>query len=1404
MSMTAGSANSARYVDFDEYVELKLQKTQSSIKTTDLLVALAGVAAMFLGYLLVFVVLDQWVVPGGFGIGLRWTLLLTLLVTTAAWLVWKVGRPYLRSVNGLFAAREIEKSEPDLKSNLLNLVDLRAAGREIEPSILRALERHAAVQLQQIDVTQAVDHRPLMRTAYALLAVLVMFCLYAFFSPKKISNSIWRALLPPAALEVATRTEIIAVQPGDTTVMARSSVEVIVDLVGVIPERAEVQFSTIDGKFQNESVLLNPDDSKTRFRGWLAGEKNQGLLQDLTYVVRANDAVSKTFRITVEQPPSATPEKVLFEFPPYMKLESTEQLGGQIEAWEGTKVTLLARTNMPVKSAVVEFLDEANSDQSNGEEVPMTVSGDGQHLEAKWTLTLRSDASYSRHYRIQCMSKTGTKDPQPTVYGITIRPDLPPTVALLEPVRDFEAPANAVIPLLIQASDPDFELSRINLHVEKAGQSILNESLSDTKQSRALLKHDLALDPLGLSEGDVIEFWVEAFDNKQPRANRKNTNPRLKVTIVKPVSPKEAREKLAEDQQQRDQRLADARQEQNADARPDQPQQDAGTKDAPRDQKDRDQNDRDPMPRDTGDPSKAENTGNDGSAGRPGQPKDKGKEPGQTGNRTDQRDPGAADGTSDPSKGDPKPGSPKSGEPKQDGSNKDGTNKDGKSGTNQQPLSPDGEDDDKALETLLKKFGQSRDGKPGEVKTQPDNSNADSKVDPRPKSETGEKPPQQENTRPESTGTPPKPDGSSKDPATKDPATKDDPQPGQNPAETEPGKTEPRQADGSKPKDDLKPNGDSNTNSDPKKGSNNKGPDNKSPRPETTPNEKQPNETEGSKKEQGPKGTESPTNDKTGKTQPPSGKGDMTKKGPSPETAADPSPDSGPGENPKPASPKKEGADNKRPGEPNPGSSSKPAPDSPDAVKKPGTGDEKGPAEPENDPNVKPTPKQGEGLTRDPKDKAATRPADPKNEGTTPEPKKDSASEKRPSQQPADPKIEQQPTEPGKTPMPQPGPKSNQNSDPKTADEPLKNGQKNEKKTDKPTGGGKQGLTKPDKEGTSGGEQPGEGDPDKRGDQQQADSKTGKPGDQQKSGPGSTSKEQGDSKDKGKPKVGDGKEEEPTGEPSKDAGKPDNTGKPSDKGSEQGPSKNDEPPASDKPSDKKQGGDKQPGKQPSDQQGDAKSGSKDKTDKSDGKPGQEQGDSGKQDGKQADDGKPSNKPGKNSAGGKQGRRSDGGGAAQSGPMTDAPIDDTSAPTTNEEGEEANLEYNKQATELVLKRLQDGLERGDVDPELLEQLGWTEAEMKRFAERLGKHLQESKSPDETPESQARRQQFEEMLKSLDLKKRGAKRSGENSPQRDVNQIESRRANVPPQYRRAYEQFTKDLARQKQPGPATPSK
>lgn len=127
--------------------------------------------------------------------------------------------PLIRQVGSLFAAKEVEASEPGLRSNLLNWVDLQAAGRPVDPAVLLAIERQAAMQLQKINVTDAIDHQPLVKSGYALLAIVVLFCVYLASSPKRIGPSLWR-VFPLVDAAPATRTEILSVTPGDTQVLA--------------------------------------------------------------------------------------------------------------------------------------------------------------------------------------------------------------------------------------------------------------------------------------------------------------------------------------------------------------------------------------------------------------------------------------------------------------------------------------------------------------------------------------------------------------------------------------------------------------------------------------------------------------------------------------------------------------------------------------------------------------------------------------------------------------------------------------------------------------------------------------------------------------------------------------------------------------------------------------------------------------------------------------------------------------------------------------------------------------------------------------------------------------------------------------------------------------------------------
>src|ERR1041384_3340096 len=126
---TATPAAGNRFVEFDEFIEFQLSKTSQGIRSTDLMTGIVGLVLGVCAYLLLFIMCDHWLIPGGFSVAARiviWGVGLTALV---AWTTLRIARPLRRQINILFAARQIERTQPDLKSSLLTLMDLKRAGR---------------------------------------------------------------------------------------------------------------------------------------------------------------------------------------------------------------------------------------------------------------------------------------------------------------------------------------------------------------------------------------------------------------------------------------------------------------------------------------------------------------------------------------------------------------------------------------------------------------------------------------------------------------------------------------------------------------------------------------------------------------------------------------------------------------------------------------------------------------------------------------------------------------------------------------------------------------------------------------------------------------------------------------------------------------------------------------------------------------------------------------------------------------------------------------------------------------------------------------------------------------------------------------------------------------------------
>ena len=377
-----------------------------------------------------------------------------------------------------------------------------------------------------------------------------------------------------------------------TEVLARTQLQVLVELRGELPERVILFYTTQDQRYVDEPIeMQQAEEGLKHYIGIIPGENGRGLLQRLDYYVVAGDAKTCVYHVRVIQPPSASVTQVHYSYPDYMNLDEKSQSDGHIDAWEGTTVTLNAQASMPVESAIVLFSDTEDV-TIKAEEMRMQLV-DGMGLRLGWKLAFRSDGTYPCFFRIRTKNLRGEVDPKPTRYNLTIRPDRPPEVVLLDPVRDLQMPANGIIPLLIEARDPDFMLRYVSLRIERDGEELSRSpTIFDGHQQTVETTYDFDLAPLQLKTGDTITYWIQARDNKQPLGNRKNT-PRLNITIVDRVSDQNVQQQLAEDKQ-RQQQLQEARQENNEDGvdetqpqesaeqplPPDQPQPEEGTPEA--------------------------------------------------------------------------------------------------------------------------------------------------------------------------------------------------------------------------------------------------------------------------------------------------------------------------------------------------------------------------------------------------------------------------------------------------------------------------------------------------------------------------------------------------------------------------------------------------------------------------------------------------------------------------------------------------------------------------------------------------------------------------------------------------------------------------------------------------------
>jgi hypothetical protein len=546
---------------FDQYVEQQLESTRQQVKLTELSAGLLTLGLWTLGFLLAGILVDSWLIQ--FGTAARFAAFL-LLAAGAVWIAWsQVLVLFVRRIHRLYAARMIEESSDNFHNSLVNYLQVKEDGPAGKEAVVHAISQRAARDLSRISATEKVDRSRAIKLGFGFVGLVAALVAYTLLSPKSPWPSIARILNPVSSISAPSIAEITKVSPGNTDVFFGQKLLVTAEIRGRHdPDEVKLVYSTADGQHAEVPVAMLRSGTTNSYQLELSTTPT-GIDGPLTYYVTANDGRSDTYSVSVKPNPAITVEKIEVISPSYTRLPP-RMLTGQveIEGIEGSQVKLTATANMPIQVAWVELLRQKTRGRETTYDVVRTIelrNLDQPSLESSGTtskihhaaggeFTLNLDANrtgqlYS-HYQVLFRTVEGQRNQLVNVQPLRVTPDLPPEIKIVRPFdREVSVPLNRSLEIELQAEDPDFEISRLELLLDHQGGRLLDEQIQlgdNRKQQR--LTGDYRFDPrkLKLSVGDVVIFHARASDNRvaplsgQPEPNVARTE-NYTIKIAEPL-----------------------------------------------------------------------------------------------------------------------------------------------------------------------------------------------------------------------------------------------------------------------------------------------------------------------------------------------------------------------------------------------------------------------------------------------------------------------------------------------------------------------------------------------------------------------------------------------------------------------------------------------------------------------------------------------------------------------------------------------------------------------------------------------------------------------------------------------------------------------------------------------------
>lgn len=413
----------------------------------------------------------------------------------AAFVAWRFGvRDWVRRLADESVALRIEKALPEFRGRFIASVQL---SREDDGALVHALVGETAALAKKARLRDVVDRSRLRRWA-KVCAALLCACAVGWWMAGSASWALFqRALLlnvaVPRMTKIVTFTGSLVVALGD---------DVRIDAIagGVIPAAGKLRLKTLSGKQQEFSL----DARSGGFSRTL-----QSVQESFDYVIELGDSRSVKSRVKVRPRPSVAKVEATQIWPDYTALPPRARLMSDLKLLAGSKLQIRLKASAILRSATMRFLAADQKSVIRETSLKPNLS--------EWELTADVPAKDAAGIAFYLVDEEGVESKTTTIYRLEVVPDKAPEVRVLWPVRREELVTRGATLLISFEAKDDYGIAKmrlnygVNLNANEPHKTV-ELDLAGANSTNVTRRFEWQLDRIGATEGDMIDYWLEAVD----------------------------------------------------------------------------------------------------------------------------------------------------------------------------------------------------------------------------------------------------------------------------------------------------------------------------------------------------------------------------------------------------------------------------------------------------------------------------------------------------------------------------------------------------------------------------------------------------------------------------------------------------------------------------------------------------------------------------------------------------------------------------------------------------------------------------------------------------------------------------------------------------------------------------